>query len=99
MDVDIWSRDEKRFSWRNGRGIGERREEGGNISEEMCEEMGEKICEKIGKKMGKKMGEKMGEKRGEDKRETAIYRVRSPTQNVKDNVKRPEARRRKRSHA
>jgi hypothetical protein len=42
--------DEKRRpSWRNGRGIGERREEGGNMSEEMCEEMCEKVCEKIGK--------------------------------------------------
>jgi hypothetical protein len=34
--------------------------------------------ERMGKKMCEKMGEKMGEKRCEGKRETAIYRVRSP---------------------
>jgi len=40
-DVDIWSRDGKRRpSRRNGRVIGERREVGGNMSEEMCE----KVC-------------------------------------------------------
>ena len=71
-----WKRD-----WR------ERREEGGNMSEEICEE----ICEK--------MGEEMGEKSGEDKRGTVIYRVRSPGQNVEDSVNHPEVRCRKRSHA
>jgi hypothetical protein len=50
--VDIWSGDEKRrSSWRNGRGIGERREGGGNMSEEMCEEMCQKVCEKMGEKI------------------------------------------------
>ena len=51
-NVDIWSKDERRSSWRNGRGIRESREGGGNMSEEicgeMCEKIGEKICE-IGK--------------------------------------------------
>jgi hypothetical protein len=46
-DVDIWSGDEKRrFSWRNRRGIGERRERGGNMGEEMCENVYEKINER-----------------------------------------------------
>jgi hypothetical protein len=35
------------------------------------------------------MGEKRGEKRGEDKREPVIYRIRSPRQNVEDDVKHP----------
>jgi hypothetical protein len=52
--VDIWSEDEKRrSSWRNGRGIGERREGGGNMGEEMCEKVCEKVCEKIGKAVGR----------------------------------------------
>ena len=61
----------------------------------MGEKIGEEMCEKIGKNMGKKMEEK----RCEGKRETAIYRVRSPRQNAEDGVKQPEIRRRKRSHA
>jgi hypothetical protein len=60
-DIDIWNRNEKRrSSWRNGRGIGERREGRGNMSEEICEE----ICEEIYKKVCEKMGEKICEKIG-----------------------------------
>ena len=47
----------RRSSWKNGKGIGDRREGGENISEEMCEEMCKKMCEKIGKKVCEKMGE------------------------------------------
>jgi hypothetical protein len=66
-DVDIWSGDEKRrSSWRNGRGIGERREGGGDMGEEweeMCEEMCEKVCEKMGEKICEKIGKKIGVRR------------------------------------
>jgi hypothetical protein len=81
-----------------GEGIGERREEGGNMSE-ICEEMSEEMCEEMCEKIGKNMGKKMEEKRCEGKRETVIYRVRSPRQNAEDGVKQLEVRRRKRSHA
>jgi hypothetical protein len=53
----------------------------------------------MGEKVGKKMGKKMEEKRCEGKREIVIYRVRSPRQNAEDDVKQPEVRRRKRTHA
>jgi hypothetical protein len=50
----------------------------------------------MGEKMGKKMSKKIGEKRCEGKKETAIYRVRSPRQNAQGGVKHPEVRRGKR---
>lgn len=54
-DVDIWSGDEeRRFPWRNGRGIRERREGGGNMGKEMCEKVCEKVCEKMCEKMGER---------------------------------------------
>lgn len=62
----------------------------------MGERMGEKMCEKMCE-MCEKMGEQMGEKRCEGKRETAIYRVRSPGQTAENDVKHPEVRRKKMS--
>jgi hypothetical protein len=44
-----------------------------------------------------KTGEKMGEKRGEGKRETAIYRVRSPRQTAGNDIKYPDVRGKKMS--
>jgi hypothetical protein len=55
------------------------------MREDIGEKMGEEMCEKIGKNMGKKMEEK----RCEGKRETVIYRERSPRQNAEDGVKQP----------
>lgn len=55
------------------------------------------MCEGMGEKMSEKMGEKMGEKICEGKRETAIYRVRSPRQTAENDVKHPEVRRKKMS--
>jgi len=51
---------------------------------------GERISERMGERRGERMGEKMGEKRYEGKRETAIYRVRSPRQTAENDVKHPE---------
>jgi hypothetical protein len=47
--------------------------------------------------MGKRMCEKMGEKRRKGKREIAIYRVRSPRQTAKNDVKYPKVRHKKMS--
>ncbi len=47
--------------------------------------------------MGEKMYKKMGEKRCKGKRETAIYRVRSPRQAAENDVKHPEVRGKKMS--
>ena len=47
--------------------------------------------------MDERMGERMGEKMCEGKRETAIYRVRSPRQTAENDVKHPEVRRKKMS--
>lgn len=60
---------------------------GERMGERMCEEMREEICEKI--------GEKIGDKRRQGKRETAIYRVRSPRHTAENDVKHPKVRREK----
>jgi hypothetical protein len=59
--------------------------------------MGEKMRGRIGEKMCEEMCEKVGEKRCEGKRETTIYRVRSPRQTAKNDVEHPEVRRKKMS--
>jgi len=53
------------------------------------------MCKKIYKKIGKKIEEKIGETRCKGKRETAIYRVRSPGQTAENDVKHPKVRRKK----
>ena len=53
--------------------------------------MGERMCEK----MCEGIGEKIGGKISQGKRETAIYRVRSPRQTTENDVKHPEVRRKK----
>ena len=72
---------------------------GGRIGERMGEKMGERMCEKMCEKrceeMCEKMREGMGGKKCEGKRETAIYRVRSPRQTAENDVKHPEVRRKK----
>jgi hypothetical protein len=47
--------------------------------------------------MCEKMGEKIGEKRYRGKRETTIYRVRSPRQTTENDIKYPKVRRKKMS--
>ena len=62
-DVDIWSGNEKKWSFlRNGR-IGERWEEGDKRVGKVCKDICEEICEKMGEKMGKKKSDDKREKR------------------------------------
>jgi hypothetical protein len=70
---------------------------GEKMGEKIGEKMGEETCEKRCEEICEKKREKMGGKRCEGKRETAIYRVRSPRQTAENDVKHPEARRKKRS--
>jgi hypothetical protein len=67
------------------------------MCEKMYEGMGEKMSEEMGEKMSEEMSEEMCEKICEGKRETAIYRVRSPRQTAENDVKHPEVRRKKMS--